>query len=194
VQARASGLTEAQLQRYGEALGAALRPGHVVLLQGPMGAGKTTLTRALAHGLRVARPDRVRSPTFNICLVHDGPIPLHHVDLFRLAMEDDGEPSTTPRPSPAFGALGLETLFEDHAPPGLAGDHATPGLVRGTEGGVVVVEWAELMRIEVEALTISLQHAGPDRRDIEISARGARHEPLVAILNSVTSAATPNPA
>jgi tRNA threonylcarbamoyladenosine biosynthesis protein TsaE len=185
VHARAAGLTEAQLQRYGEALGAALRPGHVVLLQGPMGAGKTTLTRAIAHGMRVARPDRVRSPTFNICLVHDGPIPLHHVDLFRLAMEDDDAASAPRPPSPAFGALGLETLFEDHAPPGLVG---------GTEGGVIVVEWAELVRIEVDALTISLQHAGPDRRDIEISARGARHEPLVGILNGVSSASTPNPA
>ena len=178
--ARAAGLTEAQLQRYGEALGAALRPGHVVLLQGPMGAGKTTLTRAIAHGMRVARPDRVRSPTFNICLVHDGPIPLHHVDLFRLAMEDDDAASAPRPPSPAFGALGLETLFEDHAP--------------GLEGGVVVVEWAELVRTDVDALTISLQHAGPDHRDVEISARGARHEALVGILNGVSSPSARNPA
>jgi tRNA threonylcarbamoyl adenosine modification protein YjeE len=163
VHAQAFGLSEGELQRYAEALGAALRPGHVVLLRGPMGAGKTTLTRAIAHGLRVHRPDRVRSPTFNICLVHDGPIPLHHVDLFRLAPGDD----VASTPSPAFGALGLESLFD------------------GTQDAVVVVEWADLASLPVDALKISLQPAGPDRRDVEVSARGERHAALVAILNGV---------
>jgi tRNA A37 threonylcarbamoyladenosine biosynthesis protein TsaE len=171
VHASVRGLSEAELVRFGEALGAALRPGHVVLLRGPMGAGKTTLTRAIAHGLRVHRPDRVRSPTFNICLVHDGPIPLHHIDLFRLAADDDASIASPPcraeGPSPAFGALGLESLFDE------------------TERAVVVVEWAELMQVEVDALTIALQPAGPDRRDVEVSARGEAHAGLVGILNAV---------
>ncbi len=174
MQSRASGLTEDELQRYGEALGAALRPGHVVLLRGPMGAGKTTLTRAIAHGMRVHRPDRVRSPTFNIHLEHDGPVPLHHVDLFRLDLPGGDDVSVAP--SPAFGALGLETLFE------------------GTEGGVVVVEWAELLRNEPDALTISLDRAGPDRRDVWVSAPEGPHAGLVAILNGVSRAPRSTPA
>lgn len=174
--AQASGLTEAELQRYGEALGAALRPGHIVLLHGPMGAGKTTLTRAIAHGLRVHRPDRVRSPTFNIHLQHDGPVPLHHVDLFRLDLGEGDDASVTA--SPAFGALGLDTLLS------------------GTEGGVVVVEWAELLPEEVDALTISLQPsgAGSERRDVQASAPEGPHAALVGILNAVTAPSPSTPA
>src|SRR5687767_2656579 len=68
--------------------GGAIDEGPVLLFHGPMGAGKTTFTRALAEGLGVARPDRVCSPTFTLCMVHvgtPGSPTLVHVDLFRLA-------------------------------------------------------------------------------------------------------------
>lgn len=112
-------LDEPQMLAWAQALGERLRGGDVLLLRGEMGAGKTTLVRALAHGLGVTRPDRVCSPTYTVCMDHPGPIGLVHVDLFRL-----GE--TGPVASAAFEALGLE-------------HDELPGPDR-----VLVVEWAEL--------------------------------------------------
>ncbi|MFI5606062.1 tRNA (adenosine(37)-N6)-threonylcarbamoyltransferase complex ATPase subunit type 1 TsaE [Amycolatopsis sp. NPDC051903] len=70
---------------FGRSLGASLRAGDLVLLAGPLGAGKTTLTRGIADGLGVG--GRVSSPTFVLARVHGaGPagVPLVHVDAYRL--------------------------------------------------------------------------------------------------------------
>lgn len=67
----------------GSALGELLRPGDLVVLVGPLGAGKTALTQGIGAGLGVREP--VTSPTFVISRVHrDGRIPLVHVDAYRL--------------------------------------------------------------------------------------------------------------
>ena len=80
----------AEMEALGRALGDALRAGDLVVLTGPLGAGKTTLTRGIAAGLGVR--GRVQSPTFVIARTHpslgDGP-PLVHVDAYRLGT--DGE-------------------------------------------------------------------------------------------------------
>ncbi|GAA3930325.1 tRNA (adenosine(37)-N6)-threonylcarbamoyltransferase complex ATPase subunit type 1 TsaE [Microbacterium soli] len=68
--------------RIGEQLGA----GDLIVLTGPLGAGKTTFTRGLASGLGVRGP--VQSPTFVIARTHPsltGGAPLVHVDAYRLA-------------------------------------------------------------------------------------------------------------
>jgi tRNA threonylcarbamoyladenosine biosynthesis protein TsaE len=70
---------------FGRALGRALRAGDLVLLAGPLGAGKTTLTRGIADGLGVG--GRVSSPTFVLARVHpagSAGVPLVHVDAYRL--------------------------------------------------------------------------------------------------------------
>ena len=72
---------------FGRRLGRVLRAGDLVLLSGPLGAGKTVLVRGIAEGLRVR--GRVSSPTFVIARVHqpaeDGHgVPLVHVDAYRL--------------------------------------------------------------------------------------------------------------
>lgn len=67
----------------GESLAPLLRPGDLIILTGDLGAGKTTFTRGLAAGLGVE--GRVSSPTFIIARVHPGPLPLVHVDAYRLA-------------------------------------------------------------------------------------------------------------
>lgn len=85
--------TAEELTEFGRELGAGLRPGDLLVLTGPLGAGKTTLTRGIGAGLGVRGP--VQSPTFVIARTHpnlgDGP-PLIHVDAYRLgeaALVDD---------------------------------------------------------------------------------------------------------
>jgi len=79
-----------EMDALGRAFGAALRAGDLVVLTGPLGAGKTTLTRGIAAALDVR--GRVQSPTFVIARTHpslgDGPA-LVHVDAYRLGT--DGE-------------------------------------------------------------------------------------------------------
>lgn len=70
-----------------EALGQAIAPylqaGDVLVLNGDLGAGKTTFTKGLAKGLKI--PDLVRSPTFTLIReYHDGRLPLYHMDVYRL--------------------------------------------------------------------------------------------------------------
>jgi tRNA threonylcarbamoyladenosine biosynthesis protein TsaE len=67
----------------GEQLAEVLRPGDLVVLVGPLGAGKTALTQGIGAGLGVREP--VTSPTFVIARVYrDGRLPLVHVDAYRL--------------------------------------------------------------------------------------------------------------
>ena len=72
----------AETQSLAEALGRAAKPGDVLLLEGPLGAGKTCFTQGLARGLDVKTP--VKSPTFVLVTQHRGRIPLTHVDLYRI--------------------------------------------------------------------------------------------------------------
>jgi tRNA threonylcarbamoyladenosine biosynthesis protein TsaE len=75
--------TPEDTRALGVALAGLLRPGDLVVLVGPLGAGKTALTQGIGAGLGVREP--VTSPTFVISRVHrDGRIPLVHVDAYRL--------------------------------------------------------------------------------------------------------------
>jgi tRNA threonylcarbamoyladenosine biosynthesis protein TsaE len=78
--------TADEMRQIGATIGRALTAGTVVILNGPLGAGKTTLTQGIADGLGVRGP--ITSPTFVISRVHpsltDGPA-LIHVDAYRVA-------------------------------------------------------------------------------------------------------------
>ena len=79
--------SEAEMEAFGRALAETLEPGDVLALAGDLGAGKTTLTKAIAAGLGVTEP--VTSPTFTIVTEHrSGRIPLFHFDVYRL---EDGQ-------------------------------------------------------------------------------------------------------
>lgn len=70
----------------GSAIAAALRPGDVIALHGDLGAGKSTLARAIIHAL--GWPGDVPSPTFTLVQAYDPPdvrLPVWHIDLYRLA-------------------------------------------------------------------------------------------------------------
>lgn len=79
-----------QTRSFAERLAHLLEPGTVLLLEGDLGAGKTTFTQGLAKGLGVKR--NVNSPTFTIIKEYKGRLPLYHMDVYRLtdAEEDLG--------------------------------------------------------------------------------------------------------
>lgn len=71
------------MQALGARLATMLRAGDLVVLDGALGAGKTTFAQGVGAGLGVTEP--VRSPTFVLAREHDGGrLPLVHVDAYRL--------------------------------------------------------------------------------------------------------------
>ncbi|MCA0376434.1 MAG: tRNA (adenosine(37)-N6)-threonylcarbamoyltransferase complex ATPase subunit type 1 TsaE [Gemmatimonadetes bacterium] len=73
------------LEAWGRAVGALLPRPATIALEGDLGAGKTTLVRALAQGLGVLDLEAVTSPTFALVHRYDAPRgPVVHVDLYRL--------------------------------------------------------------------------------------------------------------
>ena len=80
--------TPEDTKALGQELAGILRPGDLVVLVGPLGAGKTALTQGIGAGLGVREP--VTSPTFVISRVHSGGrVPLVHVDAYRLGSVAD---------------------------------------------------------------------------------------------------------
>ncbi|WP_460512586.1 tRNA (adenosine(37)-N6)-threonylcarbamoyltransferase complex ATPase subunit type 1 TsaE [Frigoribacterium salinisoli] len=77
------------MERLGRALGEQLGAGDLVVLTGPLGAGKTTLTRGIGAGMGVR--GQVASPTFVLARTHprEGAAPLVHVDAYRLSGPDE---------------------------------------------------------------------------------------------------------
>lgn len=80
----------------GKKLGYLLEAGDVILLEGDLGAGKTTFTKGVAAGLGIRKT--VNSPTFTIIKEYEGRLPLYHMDVYRL--ED------------SFEDLGFDEYFE----------------------------------------------------------------------------------
>lgn len=77
--------------RLGQRLGELLRPGDLVLLTGPLGAGKTTLTQGVGRGAGVPESAYITSPTYNLLHEYPGRLPLYHLDLYRLVSEEEIE-------------------------------------------------------------------------------------------------------
>lgn len=129
----------------GEQFATLLRPGDVVLLSGPLGAGKTTFVRGLARGLGVL--ERATSPTFTMVREHRchndlGVTTLHHADVYRVRSLDE------------VVDLALGELVE--------------------EGAVAVVEWGELAApvFGEDVVTVSIEVVTEERRRIEVGGAG----------------------
>jgi tRNA threonylcarbamoyladenosine biosynthesis protein TsaE len=73
-----------EMQATGQAIGAKLRAGDLVILSGPLGAGKTALTQGIGKALGISG---ITSPTFVISRIHEGQPALVHVDAYRLQGE-----------------------------------------------------------------------------------------------------------
>lgn len=136
---------------FGRALGGDLRAGDLVLLDGPLGAGKTVVARGIAAGMGVS--GRVTSPTFVIARVHHreggaGPA-LVHVDAYRLGGLAD------------IDDLDLDTDL--------------------TEAAVVVEWGEGLAeRLAEEYLVVRLHRRPDDVRDVVLEPHGSRWEQWVA--------------
>jgi tRNA threonylcarbamoyladenosine biosynthesis protein TsaE len=92
--------SEEETIALGERLARELPAKQVVLLIGPLGAGKTTLAKGIVKGLGAASPDDVSSPTFTLIHEHGR---VYHIDLYRL--DEPREVAT----------LGLDDLFDRDA-------------------------------------------------------------------------------
>jgi tRNA threonylcarbamoyladenosine biosynthesis protein TsaE len=129
----------AETEAIGARIAPELRPGDVVLLEGELGAGKTTLVRGAARALGVTAP--VTSPTFTIGQRYPAAVPVSHIDLYRVP-----------------GLAG-----ED---PDLLADYLRPDTVAFVEwpgGGEETI--AGFARI---AARVVLEHAGGDRRLVSV--------------------------
>jgi tRNA threonylcarbamoyladenosine biosynthesis protein TsaE len=135
----------AETEALGARLAELLGPGDVVVVSGEVGAGKTTLIRGACRALGIESP--VTSPTFTIGhRYRGGRLPVAHLDLYRLEGGLEGE-------DPA--------LLDDY----LVAD------------AVAFVEWpavAEPRLADRRVLAVRLDHAGGDRREIEMPAASAR--------------------
>jgi tRNA threonylcarbamoyladenosine biosynthesis protein TsaE len=128
----------AETEAAGAGLASSLRPGDVVLIEGELGAGKTTFVRGACRALGVRTP--VTSPTFTIGQRYAAPVPVAHVDLYRLGDLDSEEP-------------------------GMLADYLRPDTVSFVEWPEVAT--AELDGLVVRRVRI--EHAGGDRRVVEIA-------------------------
>lgn len=79
----------AATSRLGLWLGQQAEAGDIITLAGDLGAGKTTLTQAIGHGLGVPTDCYITSPTFSLLHEYPGRLPLYHMDLYRLNGEEE---------------------------------------------------------------------------------------------------------
>ena len=78
---------EDELMTYGYQLGRKLQAGDVLVLNGNLGAGKTTLTKGIAKGLDIDQ--MIKSPTYTIVREYEGRLPLYHLDVYRIGNDPD---------------------------------------------------------------------------------------------------------
>jgi tRNA threonylcarbamoyladenosine biosynthesis protein TsaE len=133
----------------GRALAGVLRAGDLVVLAGPLGAGKTVLAQGVGDGLGVVGP--VTSPTFVIARVHrpdlrrGGALPMVHVDAYRLGDASD--------PLAEIDDLDLDATLEE---------------------SVTLVEWGESLveRLADGYLVAHIDRLDDDRRVVELVSHG----------------------
>ncbi|CAN2217120.1 COG0802 Predicted ATPase or kinase [Candidatus Nanopelagicaceae bacterium] len=135
--------TAADMRTLGMRIGAECKAGDLILLNGPLGAGKTVLVQGIGEALGITD---VTSPTFVISRIHKAPLPLIHVDAYRLLEGGNA-------------ALYLDDLDLDSP----------------REGAVTVIEWGgqESARLSEERLEIVIDRTD-EVREVTMTPVGAR--------------------
>jgi tRNA threonylcarbamoyladenosine biosynthesis protein TsaE len=128
-----------QTERVAAELAASLAPGAIVLVEGELGAGKTTFVRGACRALGVDA--LVTSPTFTIGQRYPGRVPVSHLDLYRV------------------GDLGEED-------PGLLADYIGPDRIAFVEWPEGAAE--AIAALASTATTVRIEHAGGNRRVLTI--------------------------
>jgi tRNA threonylcarbamoyladenosine biosynthesis protein TsaE len=133
-------------KNFGRLLGQILSAGSVILLEGDLGAGKTTIVQGIGEGLGIVEP--IVSPTFTLIQEYpEGRLPLYHLDLYRLQASD-------------IEALSPEIYWE--------GIEVQPG--------ITAIEWAQHLPYLPDIYThIQLTHTGESTRKVKIEFIGAEN-------------------
>jgi tRNA threonylcarbamoyl adenosine modification protein YjeE len=131
----------AETEAAGDRFGRGLRRGDLVLLEGDLGAGKTTFVRGVVRG--AGSPAHVASPTFQLVRVYAGPVQIAHVDLYRLEVSTE------------LIDLGLDELLDEGAVLVEWGNRLEASLPARSGGGPA-------------GALVSIEHLGGDRRRLRM--------------------------
>ena len=134
--------SEDETIRAGESFASGLKPGAVIALKGPLGAGKTYFVKGIARALKIK--EIITSPTYTIIneyagLLNEKPLLLFHIDAYRLSGDED------------FAGTGAAEF--------IAGE------------GITVIEWSDLIprSIPENAISVSIEINGPNSRIIKVN-------------------------
>lgn len=143
-----------EMQKLGASIANTASPNDLLLLEGDLGAGKTTMTQGIGRALGIRRP--VKSPTFTIVREYrEGKLPLFHMDFYRLENDD-------------LSSIDLAGYL--------------------TEGGLVVIEWPQLVLNDLpeEYLQLNITRVDDEwnstKRIVEFLPKGAHYQEWVDML------------
>lgn len=132
---------EKQTIKLGKKLAGRFYAGLVIVLKGDLGAGKTTITKGFAKGLKIK--SAITSPTFTIMNEYEGKLPLYHFDMYRLEDSDEAY------------EFGMQEYLNDSENSSL-------------KKGVVVIEWADRIKnmLPQHYLLVEIKKQDQQKREI----------------------------